>query len=307
MDKQTRSAIVAIIVIIPLVSIVVWDSEQTLVSSGPISNQKISVLTSFYPLFEFTKQVGSDKVDVSLLVPQGVEPHNWEPTITDLQRMQQADVIVINGIGFESWVGKINSINSNVLIVDTSSGISIIDRTDIIHHDGRENNSDPHIWLNPVTAKIQVQNIADSLIVIDPKNQKFYLENRDSYLSKLDSLDAKIRNELASCSKDFITFHQAFSYFADEFGLVQHTILNSNDPHAEPTSKTLQQVINLAKELNIDIIFTEAMIDTRTSNVVANEIGGKVLVLSTLEIGDDNTNYIQKMEENLSNLKEALC
>jgi len=305
MDSQTKSAIIAIALIIPLTSVTVWNSEQTLVSSTPTNNHKISVLTSFYPLFEFTKQVGGDKVDVSLLVPPGVEPHDWEPTITDLQLMQQADVIVINGIGFENWIDKIDSINSNVLVVDTSSGISIIKTADIVHNE--DISGDPHIWLNPITAKIQVQNIADSLIVIDPKNQKYYLENRDLYLTKLDSLDSKIRNELASCNNDFIAFHKAFLYFADEYGLVQHTIIDSNNPHAEPTPKTLEQIINLAREKNIDIIFTEEAVDTRTSQVVANEIGGKVLILSPLEIGDDDTNYIQKMEENLSNLKEALC
>jgi len=306
-DSQTKSAIVAIAVIIPLASITVWNSEQTLVSSTPTNNQKISVLTSFYPLFEFTKQVGDDKVDVSLLVPPGVEPHDWEPTITDLQLMQQADVIVINGIGFENWIDKIDSINSNVLVVDTSSGISMIETTDIVHHENEDISGDPHIWLNPITAKIQVQNIADSLIVIDPKNQKYYSENRDSYLVKLDALDAKIRSELVSCNSDFIAFHKAFLYFADEYGLVQHTIIDSNNPHAEPTSQTLEQIILLAQELDINVIFTEAAADARTSQVIANEIGGKVLVLSPLEIGDDDTNYIQKMEENLSNLKEALC
>ncbi|MEK6944745.1 MAG: zinc ABC transporter substrate-binding protein, partial [Thermoproteota archaeon] len=107
--------------------------------------------------------------------------------------------------------------------------------------------------------------------------------------------------------KDFISFHSAFTYFADQYGLVQHSIIESNEPHAEPTSKNLENIINLAKNLDIDVIFTEEAVDTRTSEVIADEIGGTVLVLSPLEIGDKNTDYIEKMEQNLLYLKEGLC
>ncbi len=87
----------------------------------------------------------------------------------------------------------------------------------------------------------------------------------------------------------------------------QHTIIRSNDSHSEPTLKTLEQIINLAKKFNSDVIFAEEALDTRTSQVIANEIGAKVLVLSPIEVGDENSNYLSKMENNLSNLKEALC
>ncbi|PIW35891.1 MAG: ABC transporter substrate-binding protein, partial [Nitrosopumilales archaeon CG15_BIG_FIL_POST_REV_8_21_14_020_33_23] len=105
---------------------------------------------------------------------------------------------------------------------------------------------------------------------------------------------------------DFIAFHDAFSYFADEYGLTQHTVISSYEPHAEPTAKTLENVINKAKQLNLKIIFTEETADPKTSQVIANEIGGKILVLSPLEISGDGT-YISKMTENLNHLKEALC
>jgi zinc transport system substrate-binding protein len=124
--------------------------------------------------------------------------------------------------------------------------------------------------------------------------------------SKLDNLDNKIRKELSTCNRDFIAFHDAFSYFADEYELHQHTIISSNDPHAEPTAKTLENVINTARELQIQIIFTEESVDTRVSNVIANEISGKILVLSPIETGIDG-NYISRMTQNLDNLKEALC
>ncbi|MBI5859660.1 MAG: zinc ABC transporter substrate-binding protein, partial [Nitrosarchaeum sp.] len=265
------------------------------------------VISSFYPLREFSQNVGKEKVDVKLLVPVGVEPHDWEPTIKDVQQMQKSDLIIINGIGFESWVDKLNEMNYRGVVVDTSNGIIIknMDKgSSIQEHVGES--EDPHIWLNPVFAKIQVQNIANAFSDSDPENRQYFQENAANYIHKLDLLDSKIRNELSGCNHDFISFHRAFSYFADEYDLTQHTIISSYVPHAEPTAKTLENVINKAKQLNLKVVFTEETADPKTSQVIANEIGGKILVLSPLEIGDDGT-YISKMTENLNHLKEALC
>ncbi len=307
MSKQTRAAIVAIAVIIPLSGFAVWNSDNSGFAQTAEDSQKIVALTSFYPLYEFTSQVGQSNVDVSLLVPVGVEPHDWEPTIHDIERMQQADLVIINGIGFENWIENIDEINSQALIIDTSKGISIISSDD--EHDDHDEHleGDPHIWLNPVMAKIQVQNIADSLIDVDPKNEKLYQENADDYIKKLDALDTKIKDELKGCKTDFIAFHNAFSYFAEQYGLHQHTIVKTNDPHAEPTSKSLENLINEAKEFGTNVIFTEERVDTRTSQVIAAELDGRVLVLSPLEVSEDDSSYIEKMEQNLLNLKEALC
>ena len=307
MDKQVKAVIIAIAVIIPISAIIVWNSNQSI--SLPVTStneQKIIAITSFYPLYEFTKQVGKEKVDASILVPFGAEPHDWEPTVKDLQKLQQADLVVINGVGFENWVHDFESIESNAVIVDTSTDISIIKTLD--DHDEHESVGDPHIWLNPVMVKKQVENIANALMEIDPSNKEYYNTNADSYIAKLDSLDKKIKEELSQCAKkDFIAFHSAFTYFADQYGLKQHTILESNEPQAEPTATNLENIIKLAKNLEINVIFTEEAVDVRTSEVIAKEIGGRVLVLSPVEIGDENTDYIEKMEQNLLHLKEALC
>ena len=308
MDNQTKAAILAIAVIIPISSAYVWNSDQSFVSASS-GTAELSAIVSFYPLYEFTKQVGQDKVSVSLLIPPGIEPHDWDPTVNDLQKMHEADLIVINGIGFESWADDIDTVNSDVIIVDTSKGISIIDVGMIEANSDLHDHSvgDPHIWLNPVMAKTQVQNIVDALVSIDPDNEKFYIQNAKSYQDKLDALDAKIKDELSPCNKDFIAFHNAFTYFAVEYGLNQHSIVNSNEPNIGPTLKTLETVINLAQTFDIDVIFTEETVDTRTSQVIANEIGARVLVLSPIETISDDSDYFLKMENNLSNLKEALC
>lgn len=306
MNRQTKLAIIAIAIVIPLSSLAVFGTNPNTDSLSP-ENSKLQVISSFNPLHEFVQNVGQDKVDAILLVPIGVEPHDWEPTIKDVQKMQTSDMIIINGIGFENWVEKLEENNYPGIIVDTSNGILVKESEEDEHADEHGHESgDPHIWLNPVYAKIQVQNIADAFSKHDSENQQYYQSNAESYIKKLDLLDSQIRNDLSNCSSDFIAFHDAFSYFADEYNLHQHTIISSTDSHGEATAKTLENVISTAKEHDIKIIFSEETVDTRTSETIAHEIGGKVLVLSPLEVASEGT-YISKMKQNLENLQEALC
>lgn len=301
MNTQIKLAIIAIAIIIPLSSIAVYGTNSNQ-QFTKIDSSKLQVISSFYALQEFSQNVGQEKVDVTLLVPVGVEPHDWGPTIKDIQRMQKSDLIIINGIGFENWVDNLDETGYHGVIVDTSN--EILEKN--LGQEHIRTSGDPHIWLNPVYAKIQVQNIANAFSNSDPENQQYYQSNAAKYIKELVLLDSKIRNELSDCSHDFVAFHDAFSYFADEYDLNQHTIISSNDPHGEATAKTLENVISTAKELNIKVIFSEENVNTRTSEIIANEIDGKVLVLSTLEVSSDGT-YISKMTENLNNLKEALC
>lgn len=304
-NNQVKLAIISIIITIPLISFVVFSSDSK--QFEKTNESKLQVISSFYPLHEFSQSVGKEKIDAKLLVPVGIEPHDWEPTIKDVQEMQKSDLIIINGIGFENWVDKLYEMNYQGVVVDTSNGIiKNMDNESPIPEEHDDEFGDPHIWLNPVFAKIQVQNIANAFSDLDPENRQYFQENAANYINKLDLLDSKIHNELSGCSHDFIAFHDAFSYFADEYDLTQHTVISSYEPHAEPTAKTLENVINKAKQLNLKVIFTEETADPKTSQVIANEIGGKILVLSPLEIGDDGT-YISKMTENLNYLKEALC
>jgi zinc transport system substrate-binding protein len=294
---QIKFAILAIIIVIPLSSIVVYgtDSNQQF---QKIESDKLQIISSFYPLHEFSQIIGQEKVDAILLVPIGVEPHDWEPTIKDVQQMQKSDLIIINGIGFENWVDSLRENNYQGKIIDTSDKI-LVKKLD-------DNSKDPHIWLNPVTVKTQVQNIANAFSDSDPENQQYYQSNAAKYIEQLDLLDVKIRNELSQCNNDFIAFHDAFSYFADEYDLNQHTIISPNNSHGEATARTLENIISTANTLNIKVIFSEEAVDPKTSEIIANEIGGKVLILSPIEVASDG-NYISKMTENLKNLKVALC
>ena len=321
MMKQSKIAILAIIVIIPLISVILWSNENT--TNLDTSEDELQVYVSFYPLYETTQAVIGDKADVKILTPPNIDPHDFDPSIKVIQEMKTADLIVLNGGGFESWISNME-LDSDQLL-DSSNGISFLKTESVDHHEEHDEHakedehdeheehevvSDPHIWLNPNLVKIQVKNIAERLSEIDPENSKSYNENALQYIEKLELLDLQIREELSSCSKkDFITFHNAFSYFSDEYGLTQHTITKGvHDHSATPTAKSIEDVIDLAKELNLSVIFAEDTSDIRISQVIADEIGADVLILSPVATEDiENKNYFERMQQNASNLKKALC
>lgn len=288
------------------------NSTDNLSPSVSNTTNKVQVVASFYPIFEFVKKVGGDRVEVTSLIPIGTEPHDFDPTVQQVQNAQVADMVVFNGAGFEEE----HLINMNAkFIVDTSKGLNLT--TDTPGHsdeNGGDNelSYDPHIWLDPLLAKQQVEQIRDGLIRIDPINAEYYNENANSFITELDNLDGTISERLSNCEKkDFIAFHNAFSYFADRYGLTQHSIQGIS-PEAEILPQRLQQIIALAREMGIDTVYSEELVDSRLANVIAQEIpNGKVLLLSPIEgvsKEEQNTDigYLDKMNENIENLRLGL-
>ena len=283
------------------------DTSKTLVISNsnlsePIAQQssKINVVASFFPIYEFAKQVGGDRVNIMTLIPAGVEPHDYEPTIQQLQEAENADVVFFNGLGFEdSWIGRINNDN----LVDTSSLLNLSQGS---------KTRNPHVWLDPVLAKAQVQQVENALIEIDPNNKLYYQNNAMNFTAELESLDSEIKNVLQTCNKkDFVAFHDAFGYFANRYGLIQHSVQGIS-PEGEVLPQRIEQTIRLADDLGLNVIYAEELVDPRFAEVIAQEIpNGKVLVLSPLEgiekeEMDTGIGYLDKMEQNISNLKVGL-
>jgi zinc transport system substrate-binding protein len=276
--------------------------------AAPPSNDtnKLRVIASFFPLYDFARNVGGDRAEVSVMVPAGIEPHDWEPTPRNIADAESADMIVYNGAGFESWVSGINA----KFAVDTSRGIQLMEGGE-----GAQggSNFDPHIWLDPVLAKKQVEAIRDGFVQIDPVNSDYYSQNAQRYIAELDSLDSFIRSELSNCTlKDFIAFHDSFSYFANRYGLTQHSVHEGLSPEGNILPQRIQEIKDLAAGLGINVIYAEELVDPRLANVIAGEIpNGQVLVLSPIE-GlereelEQGLGYIDKMRENVENLKVGL-
>lgn len=279
-------------------------------SEGVSVESNVSVIASFYPLYEFARNVGMERIDVSTLIPAGVEPHDWEPTATDLQRLRSADIFIYNGAGFEPWIDRITSAEFDLLIVETARGIELIEVEG--EHDEHEHEAiDPHIWLDPILAKQQVSSIKEALIKVDPKSTQYYEDNAKAYMAKLDALDVKIRSELSNCEKDtFVSFHQAFSYFAKRYGL-HEVSLGGISPEAEASPLELKELVEFVRENKIKVIYSEELVDPRLAEVLASEVGAKVLLLSPIEglsseeLGKGVT-YLEKMEQNVQNLRVGL-
>lgn len=288
----------AMAVIVPLAVIASTPRET-------VDDSKIKVVASFFPLYDFARQVGGDSAEVTSMVPSGIEPHDWEPTIRQISDANSADLFIYNGAGFESWAQNIEA----ELVVDTSSGLELLEA---VEEEGEHGGSDPHIWLDPILAKRQVDKIRAGFVQVDPDNAQYYNDNAARFAAELETLDASIRSELSECGvQDFIAFHNAFSYFANRYGLTQHSV-HGGLPEGEVPPQRLQEIVDLANELKIDTIYSEELVDPRLAQVIADEIpNGKVLVLSPIEgleqeEAEAGLGYIDKMEQNLTNLKAGL-
>lgn len=291
-------------------------NNNTIASINGNKASKVKVVASFYPIYDFVQKIGGDRVEVSSIVPPGVEPHDWEPTIQQRLEAESSDMIVYNGAGFEKWIEEIDA----KFRVDTSEGLELLEgsseggdhQTSASGHTDINENADPHIWLDPILAKYQIEKIRDGLIKIDPANTNYYNGTAKKFIAELDSLDAFIRSELSNCDKiDFIAFHNAFTYFSNRYGLNQHSVYGVS-PEGDILPQRLQEIIKLSHELNIDTIYAEDLIDPRLVNVIATEIpNGKVLILSPIEGIDEEEQkagkgYIDKMRQNIENLKVGL-
>ena len=452
MNKNSSIAIVAgiAIAIAVIASVLAFSgisNDSTPMESPEQANlvpqaEKITILTSFYPYHEFTKNVAGDFADVKQFMPNGVEAHDWEPRAQEIQSLKDADVFVYNGLGMESYIE--NFIESgefdNVVFLKASEGVellkfeddhddhakhddhddhddhdehakeddhddhaeefheeialvieefeeghmtesqSIVAIEEILHehegdghdhgagmiediehvlheiedghiaasegleeihhlvsgedvhdehakeddhddhddheeggHDGHDHDYefDPHIWLDPILVKQQVNVIRDGLIQVDPDNKEHYEENARIYNDKLDALDMKIGSALSSCQKDTIVpYHNAFTYLGERYD-IHIMALGGMAPDSEASAAEIAEFVDFVKDNDIKVIFSEELVDPRLAEVIAEEANAQVLLFSPLEAlnkdeAGTNVSYIDKMEDNLDSLKVAL-
>ena len=383
-------------------------------TNAPVQS-KIQVLATFYPYYEFARNVAGDSAIVTQYMPSGVEAHDWEPRPQEIQALKDADVLVYNGLGMEPYVD--NMIESgefdNVLFLKASEGVELIkpeeghdehaeefaeeiehvieefehghidsaqalvEIEEILHehegdghdhgnetiekieavlheiedghmsaeegleeihhivleikgdgygakeedHDEHEGDghghhhhdfeNDPHVWLDPILVKQQVNNIRDGLIEADPQNKEQYEQNALAYNQELDELDMKFKSSLASCNKDtFVPFHNAFTYLRERYDIKVMSI-GGLAPDAEATAAEIAEFVDFVKDNDIKVIFNEELVDPRLAEVIADEAGAEVMLFSPLEAlapeeEEKNVTYIDKMEQNLDALKVAL-
>lgn len=297
--------------------------------SADTGSKKLKVMTTFYPMYEFSKQVAGDLADVSVLVPAGTEPHDWEPSPKEVAQIASANVFVYNGAGFESWVEDVlkSADAKNTKVVEASKGIELMEGTAAHddhgleeehkdehaeeHKDG-EKALDPHVWLDPVLAQKEVQTIADAFAAADPDHAADYKKNADAYIAKLKDLDSSYKNGLSNARhREFVTSHTAFSYLAKRYDLTQEPI-SGLSPEQEPTASEMKEIVEFAKKHEVKTIFFETLASPKVAETVAREVGAETAVLNPLEglteaEQQSGLDYIGVMKKNLEALQKALA
>ncbi len=274
-------------------------SKQSNPSNNPVAGGKLWVTASFYPVYFFASQIGKDMAEVVSLTPAGSEPHEYEPTTSDIARISKSNMLVLNG-KLESWGDKIKSQlkGSSVVVVIAGEGL-----------DSRK--LDPHVWLDPVLAKQEAVNIEKGYEKISPSNAGYFQANARNLEDQLDELNDEFKSKLSNCQrKDFVTSHEAFGYLAVRYNLNQVAI-SGISPDEEPSPKKLAEIVDFIKKENIKVIFFEKLVSPKLSQTIALETGAQTLVLDPIEgITDEDIktgqNYFTIMKRNLNNLQIAL-
>ena len=283
------------------------------------SNGKLNVYASVYPIYDFTKKIGGDKINLSMLTKPGEEPHHYEPSSDDIKNLSKADLFIYNGAGLESFTDKIIESNPDLKTCQASQGVDLIKAThdhdhdhdfcqnsdDANHnhnhenennhnHEAKENHSsheeehhhgmyDPHTWLSIKNAKIEMENIKNKLSEIDPDNASYYQKNFDKYAKMCDDLDKEYSQKISVLpNRVMVVSHQAFGYLCGDYGLSQVPIKNISNED-EPDAQTMAQIIDYIKKNNIKYICVEEMTSTKIADTIKAETGAQIKVLSPVE------------------------
>jgi zinc transport system substrate-binding protein len=274
------------------------------------TKSKIQIVTTLFPLYDFTRHIGGDLIEVSLLIPPGVEAHAYEPKLRDIFRINQADIFIYTGKYMEPWVEDIlkGVDNKNLAVIDASKGVSLIGG------EGDRAGFDPHIWLDFSNARIMVDNILAGLTGKDPLHQDSYKRNAQEYGQKLAELDEKFKQAFGACQRHIFIYggHPAFGYFAKRYGLTYLSPYKSVSPDAEPTPKAIMELVEKLKENNLKYVYYEELLSPKLAETISRETGAGMLPLNgahnvSKQDLDAGVTFLSLMEENLDNLKEGLA
>jgi zinc transport system substrate-binding protein len=285
--------------------------------------KKLRVVTTLFPLYDFVRTIGGDRVDARLLLPPGVEPHNFEPRPEDVVQLNKADIFVYTNRYMEPWAANIlkGVPNKGLEVVDASAGVTFIPAAgedgheehgtgDHDHHHGE--GMDPHVWLSIVNAETMVENITEALVRKDPAGSASYRKNAAAYRARLEELDGRFRAGLAECGRHIFLHggHYAFGYLAKRYGLT-YVSAYAVSADAEPTPRKLIELVKLMRKNSLNHIFYEELLSPRVAETIARETGASLLKLHGIhnvsrEDLAGGATYISLMEQNLRNLRTGL-
>jgi zinc transport system substrate-binding protein len=318
--------------------------QQSSDSTSQASAARPLVVATFYPLFEFARQVAGDRAEVVALVPSGVEPHDWEPAPADVARLQKARVFVYNGGGFEPWVDKLLAevLPRDAVTVMATEGLSLV-AADLPRHEhthghghgppaakkapspataggapppgeppgARGETLDPHVWLDPVLAVAQVERIRDGLARADAAGAAVFADNARRYAGSLQALHGRFEQGLAACARrQIVVSHAAYGYLARRYRLTQVPVMGLA-PEAEPSPAEMARIVRFMRRERVQYVFFETLVSNKLAETLAREVKAKTLVLNpveglTAEESAAGKDYLTVMDANLGNLRTGL-
>ncbi len=295
MENHKKHMIPALIIL----SLIIWP-QACFAGTG-----HVSIVTSIFPLYEFSRATAGRSADISILVPPGAEPHTWEPKPSDITRIREADLFVFMGHEMEPWV-------SNILKSLRGSGPRILEASRGLTSPSESSLMDPHLWLDLSISAVMVGRIEDALISLDPASGAVYRKNAAGYREELRKMDDLFRAGLSRCNKSIFVFggHSAFGYLAGRYGLEQIPVYGIS-PDAEPSPRHIVRIIKIVRKNHLKVIYFENLVNPRLAQVIAGETGAKTLPLYpagniTALQWKEGVTFLDLMKLNLTNLRQGL-
>ena len=304
--------------------------------------RKLKVAATLFPYYDFVRQVAGDQVELSLVIPAGMDSHSFEPTPKDIRIMQEADVIIANGGAMEHWVDQVvdsfdREDQTVVIMMDHVDAVEeeIVEGMEHsdeghghvhVHEDGEEDGHleedesqyeieyDEHIWTSPVNAMRMVDVIAETLTERDPDHGAMYQAGAAAYLEELERLDKEFREVRDSAVHDMIVMGDKFPlrYFADTYGLRYRAAFSGCSSDTEPSARTIAYLIDKVKEEGLPVIYYLELSSHRVAEIIGEETGAVPLLFHschnvTRRQFEEGVTYLELMEQNVKNLREGLC
>lgn len=290
-------------------------------------NNKSTIVTTFYPVEEITKNIVGNNFNVEVLIPLGIDPHSFEPRVKSIVELSKAGYFVTMGGMFAPIENKIIDANPSIKVIDSTKNINLLMKKNEEDVELKEFNKgvidksnyklvlnnnlsdfsdfDPHIWLSIDNMIIMTNNIKDSLIIQFPQYTQEFEKNADNYIKSLNKLKLDFDNGLDSCNLNKVLVnHKAFGYLGYDYGFSQISVSGFTS-ESEPSPSTIKDVIDTAKKDNIKYVFVEDQLDSKVTKTIASDIGGEIFTLDVIKMNSSQS-YTSLMEDNLKNLRIAL-
>jgi zinc transport system substrate-binding protein len=315
MNKRQKLFVAATaIIVLTAVFATAFYSQQNKTESD-----KLKVVATFYPLAFFAQEIGGEEVDVTQLIPDNTEVHNWQPSSADILAVDEAKVIIYNGASLDYWFEEdvlpvIDS--SNKIIVETTAGIQLLETGDENgeHDDEHEHEEayDPHTWISPFIAKQQAQSIYEALIQKDPEHEGYYSERWQNLKTRFEELDNSYMTGLSTTSKeDIFVSHSAFGYLADRYGFTQHGVIGISADE-QPSAQVYADLVDMMMEHETYVVYVDPVYADEYAQTLKNDLETRtdhevqILKLYLMLGSIDGLNYFEQQEKNLENLETGL-